>query len=261
MISAQEEMAIIFFINRMQREYLSFMGIESLPVMRIEPFEIDMVRVCTQGIGSWAQVVYDCSSDKFTLKVWKDLYKPMLHADYLMFHEFTHAYDINRLAKGDKIKYVSIKGYIEYHASQVELLKQLNAPGYTTPPTFSMTDVIKSPGNDKTVFESLLIGKKSATDAIIKQDFPSGIDILSTVVGMIFNHLGRVSVCERYAKDYEDYKAQLEDYSIEESFFGANSWKILAGIYHGEMSQVAIDLAMKVHLGILGMLTKKYGLA
>ncbi len=260
MITAQERMSVNAFINRTQKEFLSFMEIDCLPEMTRAPFEIDAVQLLTQGLASWAQVFYDPVADKYTLKVLKNLYVPVMHADYLMFHEYTHAYDIERLAKKDKMKYASIKGYMEYHASQVELLKQVGANKYSSPISFSMTDVVKSPGEDRTVYETMLARKKDATDAIMRAGFPGNIEILAMTVGIIFNHLGRVSVCKRYAKDYDVYKTELEDYNVEEQFFGADAWKLITGLYHDEMAPDIINIAMMCHLGILKSVTQKYGL-
>lgn len=260
MISAKEKISNTVYINRMKQEYLVFMGIDTLPDINCKLFEIDGKKVNAQGIGSTATVYYDYEKKQYILRMWKDLYMPVLHADYLVFHELTHAYDIERLAKDDRTKHAQIKGYIEYHAAQVELMKQLGANGFSEHISFSMAEMLKSIGNDKTVFEMLMVNKKAATDMINKPGFPLDIEQLATVMGMIFNHLGRLSICKRYANDYNQYKDQLEEFSTEEKFFGSVYWKMITNIYHDEMSQDAIDVAMSIHNDILTTVTRKYDL-
>ncbi len=258
MISVAEKMSINAYINKTRDDYLSFMGISAIPDIKRTPIETDPYNLST-SLGSWARVDYDCTKDIYTLSILKFLYNPVCHADYLLFHEYTHVYDIDRLAKKDPEKYVAIKGYIEYHAAQVELMKQLGAKKYTDAISFSMNDIVKGPTDDRTVFESLLFNKKIAIDSILRSGFPINISELSMVMGMVFNHLGRVSVCKRNASDYERFRAYLEDFSVEEQFFGSDDWNIIMGIYHDEMSEEAIDLAMVLHPSILGRLAKKYG--
>lgn len=260
MITAKVKFAINAYFNRTKKDYCSFLGIDALPKMNINPIELSLATANSRGYGSWAEVLYDYQSDKYTFNVWKDIYKPQLHADYVMYHEYTHAYDIDRLAKADKNKYAGIKGYIEYHAAQIELMKQLGAEHYTDQISFSMNDVVKGIANDKPVIDVLRTGKNSATEVIVRKDFPVDVAALVVTTGMIFNHLGRISICQRYAKDYKQYQAELEDFSIEEELFGADSWKIIRGIYHDEMSQDAIELAMKFHMMFVTPLFKKYGM-
>ena len=81
-----------------------------------------------------------------------------------------------------------------------------------------------------------------------------------TTIGMIFNHLGRVSICKMYASDFEQYADELEDYSVEESLFGSDAWKLISALMKGFMNDQAIDMEMKCHLGIMATVMKKYGI-
>ena len=84
--------------------------------------------------------------------------------------------------------------------------------------------------------------------------------MLITTTGMIFNHLGRVSICKTYASGYEQYIGELEDYTVEELLFGSNAWKLISALMKGFMTDSAIDMEMECHLGIMAMLMKKYGI-
>lgn len=260
MITAKEKMALNFYITRIRKEYSEFTGISQLPKMNIVPIEISLNNANQRGYGSFAEVTYDPHKDEYQLRAWKDIYKPQLHADYLLFHEFTHVADIEKYAKADKVKYASIKGYIEYHAAQIELMKQLGAVRYDEELSFSMEDVIKGIADDMPVIDVLRVGKASAEGVINRDDFPIDVEALVVTIGMVFNHLGRISICQRYAADYVNYRDELEDFSIEERLFGTDSWKIIRGIYHDEMSTDAIELAISLHMEIILSLIKKYGL-
>ena len=153
-----------------------------------------------------------------------------------------------------------MKGYIEYHAAQVELIKQLGASTIQDELSFSMNGVIKCISGSKSVIDVLRIGKKSETDLIQRGDFPTDLEMLVTTMGMVFNHLGRASVCKMYASDYEQYSGELEDYTVEESLFGSDAWKIIVSLMKGFMNDQAIDMEMKCHLEIMVTLMKKYGI-
>lgn len=236
------------------------MGVDTLPEMEIRPIELSVEEANAKGYGAWATVFYDPSSDTYQMDVWKDIYPPQMHADYVLFHEFTHALDIEQLAKRDKMKYAKIRGYMEYHASQVELMKQLGARTFTDHISFSMDDIVKGITADKSVAEILRVGKKTATDLIQRIDFPTDLDMLLTTMSIIFNHLGRLSICQQYAKDYEKYESELTDFQIEESMFGSDAWKLISALMKGFMSEDAIRMEMDCHFGIVVSIMKKYGL-
>ena len=171
MISTQDKYALTAYLNRLEREYLSFMGIEALPDIQRNPIELTIAGSNAKGYGSCATIFYEPTTGKYRLDVWKDIYKPQLHADYIIYHEYIHAYDIERLAKSNKEKYARVKGYIEYHAAQIELMKQLGARNIQDELSFSMNSVIKCITGNRSVIDVLRAGKKSATDLIQREDF------------------------------------------------------------------------------------------
>lgn len=261
MITKSDRIFLNAYLDRTQKAYLSFMGLNEMPAIVRNPVEITLQGANAKGYGTWASVFYDVGTDKFRLDVWKDIYKPQLHADYILFHEYTHAVDIERLAKKDTVRYASIKGYIEYHAAQVELMKQIGAKNIQDNLLFSMNDVVKGVANDKPVVDVLRTGKKAATDLILRPGFPTNIEMLATTMGMVFNHLGRVSICKMFAADYDKYQSELENYDSEEAFFGADAWKLIKALMQGFMLDDEIEMEMKVHFGILMTVSKRYGLA
>ncbi|MBR0456960.1 MAG: hypothetical protein IJJ01_09855 [Firmicutes bacterium] len=259
-ITAREKFALNAYLNRTQKEYMEFMGLDSFPAVERKPVVLTMEEANAKGYGVWAQVLYNVETDKYSLLAWKDLYIPELHADYILFHEYTHVADIEKLAKKDKSKYTKIRGYMEYHASQVELMKQLGATHFSDKISFSMNDVVYGVANDRPVIDVLRNGKKTATDLIQRVDFPTNVEMLATTISLIFNHLGRISICKLYATDYFLYQNELEEFGVEEVFFGKDAWLLIRAIMQGIMSESAIEMEAGIHVGILCRLFERYGL-
>jgi hypothetical protein len=111
------------YVTRNLESYKKFMGIEEMPDFKIDIMEITLEKAKQKGYGVPTSHFYNVGTDKHILKDWKDIYKSSLQADYILFHEFTHMYDKFTYSAKDKSLYASNRGFTEYHASQVELLK------------------------------------------------------------------------------------------------------------------------------------------
>lgn len=73
---------------------------------------------------------------------------------------------------------------------------------------------------------------------------------------MIFNHLGRISICQMYGNDYEQYMDEIENMTIEESFIGDNFSKIKSKM-KGFLRNTDILNIGKIYLPTIIELSKK----
>lgn len=218
MITKLEEQLVNMYVARNLGTYKKFMGIHYMPDFNIVLMEISLETAKQKGYGVPAAHFYDVNTDKHTLKVWKDIYKDILHADYLIFHELTHMYDTAKHSGKNKFLYAANRGYTEYHAAQVDLMKLLGAESIDDVISFSLSQSVEIISGRKTVFEYITNTQVAISELVLRPDFPDSIESLSTGLGMIFNHLGRISICQMYANDYDKYKGEIENMAVEESF-------------------------------------------
>lgn len=119
----EREEQIRQLVEKYEKEYTEFMGIEKFPKYKLELFEIKMDQVDLAGFGVLAQAIYNPKTDVHTLRICVNLEL----MKYIVFHEFTHILDAEMYAKRDSLRYAYLSGYTEYHASQVELIVLIGA--------------------------------------------------------------------------------------------------------------------------------------
>lgn len=256
MITELEKQLVKMYVARTFESYKKFMGIDEMPDFNIVLMEIEFEEAKQKGYGVPASHFYDVGTDKHILKVWKDIYKSTLHADYLLFHEFTHMYDTYTYSAKNKFLYASNRGFTEYHAAQVELLKLLGAELIEDIISFSLSQPIETIAGRKTVYEYITNSHKAVTKLISSSNFPNSIESLSTGLGMIFNHLGRISICQMYANDYEQYMDEVENLSLEDSYIGVNFLEMKLKM-KGFLRRADILNIGKIYLPTIIELTKK----
>lgn len=256
MITKLEEQLVNMYVARNLESYKKFMGIEEMPDFNIVPMEIKLEEAEQKGYGVPASHFYDVGTDKHILKVWKDIYKNILHADYILFHEFTHMYDTVAYSAKDKMLYAANRGFTEYHAAQVELLKLLGAESIEDKISFSLTQPIEIISGRTTVFEYITNSHAAVIELISRSNFPDSIPSLSTGLGMIFNHLGRISICQMYANDYDKYMDEIENMTVEESYIG-DKFSEIKLIMKGFLGKTDIRNIGKIYFSTIIELTQK----
>lgn len=259
MITALEKKLVIKYVGTNLESYKQFMGIMKLPNIDIKPIDIKLVEGVRKGYSVPASHNYDVGKNKHILNVWKDIYKSILHTDYILFHEFTHIYDTVMYSEKDNILYASNRGFTEYHAAQVELLKLLGAESIDEKISFSLTQSIETISGHITVLEYITKAHAGIIGLISKTDFPESIQSLSAGLGMIFNHLGRMAICEMYANDYEKYKSKIGNMTIEESYIG-DEFSEIKPLMKGFLNKDDILNIGKIYLSIIMKLAKNSGL-
>lgn len=255
MITELESQLVNMYVARNLESYKKFMGIEKMPDFSIFPMEIRLEEAEQESYGVPASHFYDVDTDTHMLKVWKDIYKNILHADYILFHEFTHMYDTFTYSK-DKMLYAANRGFTEYHAAQVELLKLLGVESIEDKVSFSLTQKIETISGRETLLEYITNSHMAVIELISKSNFPDNIASLSTGLGMIFNHLGRISICRMYANDYDKYMDEIENMAVEESYIG-DKFSEVKSIMKGFLSETDIRNIGKIYFSIIMELIQK----
>lgn len=204
------------YINQKMTSYKKFMLIEKMPM-----FEI----MIEENIKTPSHN-YDVKIDKHVLKVETNIMNRNM--EYILFHEFTHMYDVINFSAKNPYLYFANRGFTEYHASQIELLKLLDAKTVNDKISFSLAQPIETILGETTILNYMLELRDSAREGITEKYYVDNLKSFSNVLGMIFNHLGRVSICRLYANDYEAYKEELENFELELSFLGEEFSKIVS---------------------------------
>lgn len=168
--------------------YIQFMGIKSFPSFDVEYFEPDL------NIKYTPVAQADYVSGKHVLRLPSICETPRS----LLYHELTHIYDMEMLKNGEKIHDFCLTGYMEYHASQVDLMVRLGANSIEDTPSFSICDYI----NDQGLTVSEYIDKKFVIAVDMLND--SKLNERLTGLGVLYNFLGLRSICLLYALDYKD---------------------------------------------------------
>lgn len=235
-----------------ENEYKCFMGIEQFPKYRLQFKEVSLEKSDAVGFESAASAFYQTETKEHTLLISANL--PM--SRYLAFHEFTHIFDAEMYAKGDKCRYLGITGFSEYHASQVELLQLLGVKNIEEIPEFSMNTIIEPLSGKRSVFQYVDEKYKHAIELFSRKDFPANIETLKVAIGVLYNYWGLRSICEMYSIDYVE--------TIENEFFlnyistlyfcSANN------LMHGWFDEDKIEVSMPQYMNILFSIVAEYKL-
>lgn len=191
---------------------------------------------------------------KLPKKIYMNTNLPMPR--YLAFHEFTHIFDAEMYAKGDKCRYIGITGFSEYHASQVELLQLLGVKNIKEIPEFSMNTKIKPLSGKRSVFQYVDDKYKHAIELFSRKDFPTNIETLESAIGVLYNYWGLRSICEKYSRDYvETINNEIFlNYISTLLFCSANN------LMHGWFDEDKIEVSMPQYMNILFSIVAEYKL-
>ena len=161
-------------ISEYEKEYKAFMGIKAFPPYRVEERD------------SGVEVGYDFTTYVHTLGIPSDVDKETV------FEAFTHILDTEKYVKADEERNKYSKGFIEYHAGQVMLIRRLGTETVNDSLNFSMCDSI----GDLTVKEYVLEKYQKAVDAFTS-------DKPEEALPALYYFLGVKSICEMYAGDFD----------------------------------------------------------
>ncbi|MDO4798213.1 MAG: hypothetical protein Q4A01_09375 [Coriobacteriales bacterium] len=249
---------LISYIKRMESSYRDFMGGVSLPQMELQTMSLEEMRAQLAN----AEVIYNPTTNAYTFRVFEQINHPAIAKDceYIIFHEFTHALDISRYGAGNRDKYNQLRGYLEYHASQVELMKMLGASTFHQTIEFSLLDKVCDTNGEVTVLEFIEQGMNATSELMSKPDFKQNLNLVFHAVGTLYNYLGRISICRMYATDFDAYSSALEQKCAGEGLFGSEMWKSIRTLFNGMMTDSLIDLGGMLYYGSLLQLCRSYGI-
>ena len=247
---------LLQYVNKCENDYKQFMGVSSLPSFDLISKHISLSDANASGWGAWATHRFDFQSQSHSIEVWEDLWKPQLHGDYVIFHELTHLLDTENLVNGDKKKNAMMRGFLEYHASQIETIKILGYESIGENISFSMKQQVETVASIKSMQNFVDEPANTAKLLLRRNDFPKDLETLVTTAGLIFNYYGRRSICLMYAQDYRDDIDKMEF----SEFIGTAQLAALDTFMRGWLNPTQIDTLGQFYFGMIGTKMKEYGL-
>lgn len=218
-------------------KYMKFMILRSFPNYDIIIQDITLDANESKQYMKAACAKYDFETQRHSLLV-----NPLIDFnEYIVFHEFTHILDTEQYANNDRIRYVDLSGYTEYHASQIELLNLLGAKKFSKKVRFKMNQIINTLSGNITVQEYIEDKHNQAIELINNDYFSENSEYMINSLGVLFNYWGLRSICEMYAKDYNENKNNDAFLKRIPPFL----YNSLDSLMHGFMSYKKIDIIMK----------------
>ena len=149
-----------------------------------------------------------------------------------------------------------VRGFLEYHASQIETIKILGYESIGENISFSMKQQVETVASIKSMQNFVDEPANTAKSLLRRSDFPKDLETLLTTAALIFNYYGRRSICLMYAQDYR------EDVDIMEfsEFIGTAQLDALDTFLKGWLNAAQIDVLGKFYFGMIGTKIKEYGL-
>lgn len=244
------------YAHECEQEYMALLKIQKIPEYEIVPKAISLEESDKKGFGAIATSFLNLDNYTHKMEMWEDLYICKEVGKYIVFHEFTHMLDDEKYVKKDKMRYVYLHGYTEYHAAQIEFLKLLGIICMDQNIFFSMNDRIETFGGERSISEYVNSSHALVTELMSRVDFPQDIETLKTTVGILFNYYGKRSICKMYSEDY----LENVDNSVIDSLLSKKMVTTLNAFMEGWFDDTKVGLCMNLYSNILFPLIKQYAL-
>lgn len=206
---------INLYINAALKKYKKFMNTKEMPQFQIE----------VDNSVSFAGHNYSVQNKLHKLKVNENITEASNIG--LLYHEFTHIYDTDKYSLSSEL-YNRNRGFTEYHAAQIELLKILGAENELDKISFSLNDIINTPQGKLRVLDYILISSFVVKQETMRGNYPKTFFEYANMIGMIFNYLGRISVCREYAVDFLELEEKLVSIEFTKVYFGSDFSKVIS---------------------------------
>ena len=239
-------------IDKYIKEYIGFMNINKFPEYKLQTKEVSLDISEKQGYESVAETIYNVENGTHTLLISTNLEL----SKYVAFHEFTHMLDAEMYTYGDKMRYMGLSGFTEYHASQIELLQLLGTSSVDKVKSFSMSTVINAISGQKCVSQKLAEKQEHSISLFCRADFPANINTLKSAFGVLFNYFGLRSICEMYATNYKETICNEAFLKIVPSM----QFIPLNRLMHNWLDTEQIDMSITLYAVIVMALIKEYKL-
>lgn len=240
-------------LNEYEDEFKNFMGITKFPMYKLQTKKVSLNLAERQGYEVLASASYQPETNSHTLVVTTNL--PL--SKHLLFHEFTHMFDVEMYVNGNKIRYAGISGFTEYHASQIELMQLLGAKYITDTVSFSMNTIIDTLTGKKSVSQYLSEKQQHAIQLFSRNSFPDDLSTLKTAIGLLYNYWGIRSVCEMYSTNY----TETINNDAFLSFIPSFDFSAANRLMHGWLNGKSIESSITLYFNILFPLIKNFKLA
>ena len=181
-------------------EFIRFTDIEKFPAYEVQAGEISEAFLSSHGFETAASATYDSQNQKHILLIRTNI--PL--NKYTIFHEFTHIIDAEEYKEADIKHQMGLSGYMEYHASQIQLVKMLGAIRVKEVPSFSMNTIIIARDGEKSVSQFISEKQHHAIELFSRSDFLDDTVIFNAAMGALYNYFGFRSICEKYSTDYTE---------------------------------------------------------
>ncbi len=234
------------YVKTCEEKYKKFMKNSNIPQYKIANKVFDFQKMEVQSYGSFASAKYNVDMGEHCLEIWEDIGTLGAKGVGTIFHELTHIVDNEKYVKNNHCKKIGNLCFSEYHASQVQLMLYLGAENIMTPISFFMSDELNISTETITVKEYVDASYIRVTEIMKKKGFPESIDILSDVIGGIFNYFGNRSVCKMYALDYHEESDDciIRNFLSEEKFIFLN--EMMVGWFDDEKVQYIDEYCLKM---------------
>ncbi len=249
---------VIYVLNCINR-FKSFYGLDNLPSIEIQSFYTPYDHSHSLDYGVLATHFYDTEKKRHTLKVWNKLPSLGTKAEPVVFHELTHVLDTEKYSTS-KTHNVAIKGYIEYHASQIEMLRVLGWESVNSEKRFSLLQKNDMLLYGDTLYDYVIAQKTTAEKLISRKGFPQNSEVLHTALSIIFNYIGRLSISKMYSTDYAENQTVLENSSIISAFLKDSVYNSLLELLLKWPSEREISVLSVGYLNMIVCMHNKYKL-
>lgn len=236
-----------------EEEFKNFMSITAFPQYELRTKSASVKVADTQGYESVATTQYQPQNGIHSLLVSKNIKL----TKELVFHEFTHILDSEMYTKNDRVRYLGLSGFTEYHASQVELAQLLGGSSIDSISSFSMNTIITTISGKKSVYQYVEEKHQLAAALFNRDDFPMSLEVLKSAIGVMYNYWGLRSICEMYATDY----VEITDNVAFLKFIPTHHFTMLNNLMHGWLDEDAINLSINIYIEIIFPIIKEYKLA
>lgn len=243
---------LITYLKGLENDFKLFMNIEKFPSYELQTKEVSETIAATQGFDVAAAAFYHPQNKSHTLLVSTNL----VLSKYLAFYEFTHILDSEMYVNGDKMRYVGLSGFTEYHASQVELMQLLGASTFNQALSFSMGTIVSTFAGEKSVSEYVKGKQQHAIELFSRSDFPADINMLKSAIGVLHNYWGLRSICEMYSTDYTE---EINNEAFLK-FIPTQVFSIQNRLMHDYLNKEQIELSMQAYMCITMPLIQTYKL-
>ena len=246
---------INIYIFRKISQYKQFMSIDIFPKIKVSVVNINVPDCLQSKYVALTNHKYRLNDHSHTLEV-PELFINNNHADYLLYHELTHAYDIFKYAQNDSNRACALNAFTEYHAAQIELIKLLNFSSVKHTKPFLMTDCINTVFGKCSVTEYINDRYTTIFRLVTHQSFKHDRKTLIVLLAVVFNYFGYISICRMYAGDFCEDQFYFD---AIKKIIPHNVVEILKKLLAGWLDDYCINILCDGYTTILQNIFHEYG--